>query len=94
MKLNILKTVDQKLLSRKTVTANVVFDKATPSNANIKKAIAAALKVAEDVVVVKGIYTAFGHTQADVFAYVYVSKEMLDTYEQKKRNKKKAKKKK
>ena len=94
MKFTVKSTDEQKLLSRKAVTALVVFEKTTPSNADIKKQIAGALKVSEDVVAVKGIYTIFGHTKADVFAYVYESKEMLEKFEPKKRKKKKKKKKK
>jgi ribosomal protein S24E len=86
---NKIENIDEKpLLARKEVKAKVAFiGKATPSNDDVRKAIASELKVEEKVVVMKHIYTAFGSSEADVEAYVYNSKEELEKFEPRKKKK-------
>jgi len=74
---------EQKLLSRKRVTLDVPFEKATLPYPEIKKRIAAELKVSEDVIAVQHVYTAFGKRQAKVIANVYDNKEALAKFEPK-----------
>lgn len=82
MNLKIEKTNEKPLLARKEVTGIIIFEaKATPSNAEVTKAIAAGLKVDEKTVLVKHIYTAFGSTEATFEAYVYNSEEDMKKYE-------------
>jgi len=81
-----LKITDQKenpLLLRKEVRAELSFDKATPSNAEVAKALAAKLSASEDAIVVKKIAGGFGKLTASVTAYVYASKEQKDKIEPK-----------
>jgi ribosomal protein S24E len=82
MNLKIEKTEEKPLLARKEVAGSIMFEeKATPSNDNVRKAIAAELKVDEKVVVVKHIYTAYGSSEAKVEAYVYNDEESLKKME-------------
>ena len=57
--------------------------KATPSNDEIRKAIASELKSDESLVVVKHIYTSFGSPEAVIEAYVYTTKEDMERIEPK-----------
>ncbi len=75
MELKISHQKENALLQRNEVTASVSFDKATPSNAEVAKALAAKLSATEDVIVVKKIDGGFGSTNATVTAYVYATKE-------------------
>jgi ribosomal protein S24E len=82
MNLKIEKTEEKPLLARKEVAGSIMFEeKATPSNDNVRKAIAAELKVDEKVVVVKHIYTAYGSSEAKVEAYVYNDEKSLKKME-------------
>ena len=87
MQLTIKQEIESPLLSRKEVKAEISFDKATPSNDDVAKAIAEKLKCDAGLVVVKHIYTKYGETLAGVEAYVYESKEALESIEPKKKKK-------
>lgn len=69
------------LLDRIEVTAEVAFDKVTPSREELKKAVAAKTAHKEELVVVRKIETAFGKSTAKVFAYIYTSPEALNKIE-------------
>lgn len=86
MQVKIIKDEKSPLLLRKEIKAEITFDKATPSNAELAKYIASQLKVDEKLVVVKNIFTRFGETVADSLIYVYDSAEQKDKIEP--RNKK------
>ncbi|HSU73008.1 MAG TPA: hypothetical protein VLJ21_04120 [Candidatus Binatia bacterium] len=90
MDLKITHQKENVLLQRKDVMASVTFDKATPSNADVLKALAAKLSVAEDVIVVKKIDGGFGKNVATINAYVYDSKEQKMKIEPKVKAKKAA----
>jgi ribosomal protein S24E len=90
MELKITNQKENVLLQRKDVTAHVAFDKATPSNADVAKALATKLSVAEDVIVVKQIDGGFGKHIATISAYVYDSKEQKMKIEPKVKAKKAA----
>jgi ribosomal protein S24E len=82
MNLKIEKTEEKPLVARKEVSGSLLFEgKATPSNAEVAKAIAAELKADEKTVLVKHIYTGFGKNEAEFEAYVYNSEEDLKKYE-------------
>ena len=91
MNIEMKSEAESPLLCRREVKAEISFDKVTPSNDDVKKAVAAKLKVDESLVAVKHIYTKFGKRYADVFAYIYASKEALDKIEPKKKEKKQKK---
>ncbi len=84
MELRITHTDEKPLLARKEIKAQISFQGATPSNAELKKALASQAKADENAVVLKGIYTAFGATEAEVNAYIYNSVEDMKKFEPKK----------
>jgi ribosomal protein S24E len=86
----LLKVIEQKenvLLHRKEVTATVTFDKATPSNADVMKELAAKCGGTEDAIVMKKIDGGFGNHTAHVKAFVYASAEHKAKIEPKKKAK-------
>jgi len=88
MAIKIDKTDEKPLLARKEIKGSMIFEgKATPSNDEVRKAIASELKVDEGVVVVKHIYTSFGSSEAEISAYVYNTKEDLEKIEPKQKKK-------
>lgn len=85
MMLKIVHEKENVLLHRKEVEATVTFDKATPSNADVAKELAAKSGATEDVVVMKKIDGGFGNHTAKVKAYVYASAEHKAKVEPKKK---------
>jgi small subunit ribosomal protein S24e len=83
MSIKIIEKKENPLLSRIKVLAEISFEKATPSNNDVKKQIASEIKADENLVVVKNIYTQYGSTSAKVTALVYNSKEDLEKIEPK-----------
>ena len=82
MELNITDKKEQKLLSRLEVSATISFNGGvTPSNDAVKDALAKNLGKDAKLVVVKGIYTKYGDSFADVSAYVYDNEKKLDEIE-------------
>jgi len=81
--MKIIEKKENPLLSRTEVSAEAVFEKATPSKADIKKQIASELKADENLVVVKNIYTDYGSPSAKITAFVYNSKEAMEKTEPK-----------
>ena len=75
MEIKIKSQVENPLLSRKELVAEISFDKSTPSNAEVKAAIAKEAKADESLVAVKNIFTAVGSKTAVVSAYHYMNKE-------------------
>ena len=80
--------LEQPFLDRVRVVGEVVFEKATPSYAEVAKELAGQLKAPEDAVAIQHIYTSFGMTKAKVIANVYHSKDSLIKFEPKKKEKK------
>ena len=87
MQLKILDKKEQELLSRTDIKAHITFGKATPSNTEIKKALASELKADENLIIIKNIYTIYGKTEANVNAYAYKSKEEMQKVEPKPKKK-------
>ena len=75
MNLTINEQKENKLLQRKEVVATLVFQGATPSNAQITELVAKECSCAPELVVVRHIKTRFGHQTADVHGVVYASAE-------------------
>jgi ribosomal protein S24E len=69
------------LLSRTEVTAEITFEKATPSKNDVKKQLASELKKDESLIVVKNIHTDYGAATARLSAFIYDSKEALEKTE-------------
>ena len=83
MTFKIISQENEPLLSRIHVKAELIFEHATPSNAEVKKQIASSMKKDESLVVIKKIATHFGEKMADVDAVVYENKEAKESIEPK-----------
>jgi ribosomal protein S24E len=81
MNLKIVSQEEKPLLSRTKVLAHISFDAVTPSNDEVKKQLATALKKDEKLIVVKKIATGYGYKEADVDAVVYESVEAKEKIE-------------
>lgn len=88
MQLNITNKKDEPLLSRTMVTANLEFEKATPSYAEIAPLLAAHLKADEKLVAIRHVYNSFGAKKAEVIAYVYPDENKKNFIEPKLKEKK------
>ena len=71
MELEITNKTDEPLLNRTKIEGKIKFEGATPSNVEVVKQIASELKVNENVIAIKGIYTSFGSPNAKFFAHSY-----------------------
>ena len=89
MELTVKKQKENKLLNRSEIEAEISYQNATPSIAEVRKAIASHSKADENNVVVKYIKGGFGKTQAFVSAFVYTDKKAFDTSESIKKKPKK-----
>lgn len=90
--MKIIEQKDQPLFSRKEITAEANYEKATPSKQDVKTQLAPLLKAKEDLVVIKNIVQAFGARTAKIIAYVYDSEAQMKKMEHKKKPKKKGEK--
>ncbi len=81
MDLEIKKRQETPLLSRVRINATLMYEGMTPSRQDVRKALADKLKVDQQLVVIKHIFTKFGAAQAKVIAHVYETKEVVDTLE-------------
>ena len=77
MNIKVIKKIERPLLSRTELDAEVHFDGATPKRTELLKSLAAALKVSEDIVIIRRIYTNFGARSAKFTANIYKTKEDL-----------------
>ena len=83
MDLKILSKKEEPLLSRTIVEAEVSFDKATPSESEIRSALAKSLGRDEKLIVVKGLYAGFGIRKAKNVSYAYENEEVMKSIEPK-----------
>ena len=91
MKVEINSKHQNKLLNRAEVKGRLTFDQATPTNAQLREALAKEFKKDADLVIVKNIYTEYGKRSAEFFGLVYDSLEAkIKIEKQKKVSKKKA----
>ena len=81
MEFEILKEKDMKLLSRKRVTLMMENKGATPSRQDIIKKLADKLKVKEDLVVVKHIYSQYGKAKTKLIVNIYKDKKKMEMFE-------------
>jgi ribosomal protein S24E len=80
MDINIVETVEVPEFPRKEIKATITYEGATPKENDIKTAIAGALKVSSEVVLLKKIETNFGERSGKVYAHIYTSKENIDYF--------------
>jgi len=81
MELEITKTKEIPLLSRKRISCIATFDKETPKRIDVNQKVAAILGVNPDLVVTRHIYTKFGEKKAKVIAHIYSSIDDLNANE-------------
>jgi len=81
MKVTIQEKNDNPLLGRLEVSGVLEFEGATPSNAQLAEALAKELKKELGLVVVKSIYTRFGHQNAEFTAVIYNDEAAKDKIE-------------
>jgi len=77
------------LLKRKEIEV-LLSEKGNPGFANCQKILASELKALEEVIVVRNVKNNFGSNEFLVDAFIYDSKEDLESIEPKKKEKKKA----
>lgn len=83
MELKILEDNQKPLLSRREVLLELTFEGKTPARLELRKKFADKLKVNEELVVVKNVYTQFGERKAKAHVNVYNNKEDLEKIEPK-----------
>ena len=88
MNIQIKEKKEEPLLSRTKVNAQLEFENATPSYAEITTGLSRNLKTEEKLIVIRNVYTSFGHKKADVTAYVYSNEEKKHYVEPKVKDKK------
>jgi len=81
MKVTIKNKEENKLLSRVELSGEIVFDAVTPSNVDLIKTLAKDLKVKEELIVIKNIYTKFSEKRAIFSAVTYKTTEAKNKYE-------------
>ncbi|MDD5178442.1 MAG: hypothetical protein PHT54_04155 [Candidatus Nanoarchaeia archaeon] len=88
MKAELLKEKEMPLLLRKRLNYEIEFENSTPKNDEVKKQIAKAANVSEDLVSIRHIYQKYGETKAKVIANIYKNPEDLKNIEEIKKKKK------
>ena len=78
-------------MSRTKVEAEIVFEKATPSNEEIKNKLAQSLGKDEKLVVIKNVHTSYGLKKAKSVSYVYEDEKLKEKIERKIKKEKKVK---
>ena len=86
--LRITEKKEEPLLSRTKIMVEIDFDNITPKKEELKSKIASSLNAAENLVVVRSVYTKFGKRNADAIAYCYKSEESLKNIGSKQKKKK------
>ena len=77
MELKILQKKEEPLLSRMRIESQIIFEKVTPSNAEVKSDLAKILGKDEKLVEIKGIYNEYGQKKARVVGYAYENEDVL-----------------
>src|SRR3989338_1788889 len=90
MELKILNKSEEALLARTKVESEVLFDKSTPSNKDIKSQLAKMLNKDEKLLDIKHIYTSFGMKKAKILCYAYKDEDTLNKVKTKARKANKA----
>jgi ribosomal protein S24E len=81
MKLTINEKNENVLLERTEVSGDIVFEDKTPSNSEVAQEVAKNMSKDIKLIVVKNIYTTFGHQEATFTAMVYNNPEARDKNE-------------
>ncbi|MBW2992969.1 30S ribosomal protein S24e [Candidatus Woesearchaeota archaeon] len=81
MNLKITEEKENKLLSRKEITAEMTHEGPTPGYNAVKQAIANQLKADESLVAIQHIYPYFGEPKIRIIANIYESREKMEELE-------------
>jgi ribosomal protein S24E len=76
------------LMSRKEISAVLTYEKQTPSKEELKKSLSHAMKLDENLMVIKSVYPGYGKQKAQITIYQYDNPEMMARLEPKKKEKK------
>lgn len=77
--------IEMPLLNRRRVSLEIEHPTGgTPSKADIRKKVAEFLKVTEELVAVRHIYSRFGEGKSKIIVNVYNKKQDIDFFEKKK----------
>ena len=76
----ITEKVEQPLMSRTLVKGTVAYDAAPPSFVELRKHVAASLKADEGIVFIRGLHSVFGTRKSAMEAYVYKSKDAIESF--------------
>ena len=87
MEITIKTQKENQLLQRKEITGEAAFSGATPSNKEVKEAIAKKLNTDAGTIAVKKITGSFGGINAKIEAFAYSTKEQLEKIEPKQKPK-------
>jgi ribosomal protein S24E len=77
MNVNIVSTVENKLLERREIEAEVSFDAATPKRADLKQAVCGKVGANPEFMVLRAVSSTFGKKVVKVIVHLYHSKEVL-----------------
>lgn len=77
--MEIIQNTENKLLGRKEIVAKMENEKGTPKRAEIKKAIAKALKAKEELITVNKVTHQFGNSNITIRAKVYDDEKSFKT---------------
>ncbi|PIN74826.1 hypothetical protein COV17_04535 [Candidatus Woesearchaeota archaeon CG10_big_fil_rev_8_21_14_0_10_36_11] len=75
MKLTITKQHENKLLDRIEISGEITFEGNTPRNTDVTQQIATKRGTKVELVVVKHVYTQFGHQKVNFDAFVYSTED-------------------
>lgn len=81
MDVKIISKTEKPLLERTEIIGEVGFEAVTPSRADVRKKLASALNVAEDLIVVTHITPIFGERKSKLAVNIYKKKEDLQKCE-------------
>ena len=77
MNVNVVKSHENGLLSRKEVDAEISYDGATPKRADIKTALGGKIGVNPEMMVLYRVMSKFGSRMVKISAHIYHSKDAL-----------------
>lgn len=81
MNVNIISSIENNLLQRKEIKAEITFKGATPNRTDLRQALCGKVGANPDLVVLREIDTTYGKQSVTVLAHSYSSKEKLDEIE-------------
>jgi small subunit ribosomal protein S24e len=81
MDIKIITKTEKPLLERTELVGEVGFEAVTPSRVEVRKKMASALNIAEELIVVTEIMPTFGERKAKLAVNIYKTKEALQKIE-------------